>query len=97
MAVHYPADYNIFSLVCINDNKCAPIDKSIVKIINDKFEKYGYLEKYGEFIATAEDDKILKVILNLEQMIGSEIIWVRGESFENNLGSQRRDLFFQTK
>ena len=83
MAVHYPADYNIFSLVCINDNKCAPIDKSIVKIINDKFEKYGYLEKYGEFIATAEDDKILKVILNLEQMIGSEIIWVRGESFEN--------------
>lgn len=82
MAVHYPADYNIFSLVCIEDSDCSPSDKSIVKIVNDKLDKYGYIEKYGEFIATAEDDKIIKVILDLEQMIGSEIIWIRGNSFE---------------
>jgi hypothetical protein len=82
MAVHYPADYNIFSLVCIEDDSCSPKDKNIIKIVNDKLDKYGYIEKYGEFIATAEDDKIIKVILDLEQMIGSEIIWIRGKSFE---------------
>ena len=53
LAVHYPADYNIFSLVCIDDKKCVPLDKKIVQSINDKFEKYGYIKKYGEFIATA--------------------------------------------
>ena len=82
LAVHYPADYNIFSLVCIDDKKCVPLDKKIVQSINDKFEKYGYIKKYGEFIATAEDDKILKVMFDLEQMLGKEIVWVRGDSFE---------------
>jgi len=82
LAVHYPADYNIFSLVCIDDKKCVPLDKKIVQSINDKFEKYGYIKKYGEFIATAEDDKTLKVMFDLEQMLGKEIVWVRGNSFE---------------
>lgn len=82
LAVHYPANYNIFSLVCINDKKCVPLDKKIVQSINDKFEKYGYIKKYGEFIATAEDDKTLKVMFDLEQMLGKEIVWVRGDSFE---------------
>jgi hypothetical protein len=82
LAVHYPADYNIFSLVCIDDKKCVPLDRKIVQSINDKFEKYGYIKKYGEFIATAEDDKILKVMFDLEQMLGKEIVWVRGDSFE---------------
>tara|TARA_B110000037_G_scaffold15025_1_gene15690 strand:- start:1356 stop:2219 length:864 start_codon:yes stop_codon:yes gene_type:complete len=82
LAVHYPADYNIFSLVCIDDKKCVPLDKKIVQSINDKFEKYGYIKKYGEFIATAEDDKTLKVMFDLEQMLGKEIVWVRGDSFE---------------
>lgn len=82
MAVHYPADYNIFSLVCIDDKSCSPADKAIIKIVNNKLNKYGYIEKYGEFIATAEDDKVLKVILDLEQLIGHEIIWVRGDSFD---------------
>ena len=82
LAVHYPADYNIFSLVCIDDKKCVPLDKKIVQSINDKFEKYGYIKKYGEFIATAEDDKTLKVMFDLEQMLGKQIVWVRGDSFE---------------
>lgn len=82
LAMNYPADYNIFSLVCINDNRCKPKDKKLLQMINDKFNKYGYLEKYGEFIATAEDDKVLKVMFDLEQNLGSEVIWVRDKSFE---------------
>lgn len=83
MAMNYPADYNIFSLVTINDEKCKPKDKGIVKTVNDKLSKYGFTEKFGEFIATPEDDKILKVMLDLEQLMGIEIIWIRGDSFEN--------------
>lgn len=82
LAMNYPVDYNIFSLVCIDDKKCTPSDKNMIKAVNDKFEKYGYLEKYGEFIATAEDDKILKIMFDLEQMLGSEIVWVRHNSFD---------------
>lgn len=82
LAMNYPVDHNIFSLVCIDDEKCKPSDKKLIQKVNDKFEKYGFLEKYGEFVATAEDDKILKVIFDLEQMIGSEVIWVRHHSLD---------------
>jgi hypothetical protein len=82
LAMHYPADYNIFSLVCIDDHNCKPSDNKMVQAVNDKFEKYGFLEKYGEFIATAEDDKILKVMFDLEQMLGKEIVWVRHHSLD---------------
>jgi hypothetical protein len=74
MAYHYPADYNIFSLVTIEDERCSPKDKGLIKKISDKIGK--------EFIATAEDDKTLVVILELEQLIGKEIIWVSGNSFD---------------
>lgn len=82
LAVNYPADYNIFSLVCIDEPKCKPTDSKIVQLVNERFEKYGYLQKYGEFIATAEDDKTLKVMFDLEQLIGKEIIWVRHHSLD---------------
>jgi len=74
MAVHYPADYTVFALVCIDDKTCAPKDASLVKQVSDKIGK--------EFIATAEDDMTLKAVLDLEQMIGKEIIWLTGLSFE---------------
>jgi len=82
LAVNYPVDHNVFSLVCIDDEKCKPSDKKMIQAVNNKFEKYGFLEKYGEFIATAEDDKILKVMFDLEQIIGSEIVWVRHHSLD---------------
>jgi hypothetical protein len=82
MAVHYPADYNLFSLVCIDDKKSRPKDKKIIQSVNDKLNKYGFVDKYGEFIATAEDDLILKVMFDLEQQIGKEIIWVRHQSLD---------------
>lgn len=74
MAVHYPADYNIFSLVTIEDINCQPKDKALVQKVSDKLGK--------DFIATAEDDSTLKVIFDLEQVIGKEIIWVSGKTFE---------------
>jgi 3'-phosphoadenosine 5'-phosphosulfate sulfotransferase (PAPS reductase)/FAD synthetase len=35
-----------------------------------------------QFIATAESDKTLKVVLDLEQVIGIEIKWLTGKTFE---------------
>jgi len=75
LAKHYPADYNLFSLVRIEDVRCTPKDKKLVQIVSDKI---GI-----EFIATAESDKTLKVVLDLEQVIGSEIKWLTGETFDS--------------
>jgi hypothetical protein len=74
MAYHYPADYNIFALVKIDDISCTPKDKKLVQYVSDKIGE--------QFIATAESDLTLKAMLDLEQMIGKEIIWVSGLSFE---------------
>jgi hypothetical protein len=74
MAIHYPADYNVFALVTIEDPKCSPSDKGLIQKVSDKLGK--------EFIATAEDDKTLQVIFDIEQMLGREIIWLTGISFD---------------
>lgn len=74
MAVHYPADINIFALVCIEAEYCRPKDAGIVKYVSDKIGR--------DFIATAESDKTLYVMRDLEQIIGREITWVAGETFE---------------
>jgi hypothetical protein len=83
MAYHYPADYNIFALVKIDAAYCKPKDESLVKYVS---------EKIGEdFIATGESDKTLYVMRDLEQLIGREIIWVSGMSFDQ-LCKQRKAL-----
>jgi hypothetical protein len=74
MAVHYPADYNVFSLVHIEAEYCKPKDEGLIKYVSDKV---GF-----DFIATAESDKTLCVVRNLEQLLGAEIKWVTGDSFE---------------
>ena len=74
LAKHYPADYNLFSLVRIEDVRCTPKDKKLVQMVSDKIGM--------EFIATAESDKTLKVVLDLEQVIGSEIKWLTGLTFD---------------
>ena len=75
MALNFPADYEIFSLVTIDDVRCKPKDNALVKFVSNKIDK--------EFIATAEDDLTLKVIIDLEQLLGREIIWVSGKSFDS--------------
>ena len=39
MATHYPADYELFALVLIEDLKCKPKDEALVKIVSDKIVK----------------------------------------------------------
>jgi hypothetical protein len=74
IAKHYPADYNLFSLVTTDDINCKYPDEKLRQIVSDKIGK--------EFIGTLEDDLIVKTILELEQFIGSKIDWVAGESFD---------------
>ena len=74
MAVHYPADYNIFALVTIEDKNCTPKDESIIKYVSNKIGQ--------DFIATAESDTTLCAMRDLEQLVGKEIIWVSGLPFE---------------
>lgn len=77
MAVHFPSKYNVFSLVRIDAEYCKPKDESIVKYVSDKIGM--------DFIATAESDKTLYVIRDLEQLLGKNIIWVSGDTFEQTI------------
>jgi 3'-phosphoadenosine 5'-phosphosulfate sulfotransferase (PAPS reductase)/FAD synthetase len=84
LAKHYPADYNLFSLVRIEDKSCAPKDKGLIKLVEDKIKT--------DFIATAESDYTLKVVFDLEQLIGKEIIWLTGETFEQIIRNKKNYL-----
>lgn len=85
MAVHCPADYDLFSVVCLDDERCKVKDPTVLKYSQEKLSKFN--ERFGEFIATAEDDLTLKAMMDLEQYIGREITWVRGDSFETVLST----------
>lgn len=74
MAVHFPTDVNIFACVCIDFPKAAPKDPAVLKYCHEKLE--------GNFMASAERPKTLRVMMDLEQILGKEIIWVRGKSFD---------------
>lgn len=81
IAVHYPADIDIFALCCIDaHNAGRSIDKAMKQRVNDRLQKY--CSHHPEFVATSEDPKILKVMFDLEQLIGREIIWLRGDGWE---------------
>jgi hypothetical protein len=85
LSVHYPADYDVFALVCIDDHNGNGgfwrKNKTLLQVINDKLQKYCSHQK--EFVATAEDPQTLLSILQLEQKIGREITWVRGIGFDD--------------
>lgn len=77
MAVHFPTDVNIFSLVRIEDTRNLWMkgkDEKTRQIVSDKIG--------CEFIGTAEMDEIIYTILDLEQFIGKKITWVTGKTFE---------------
>jgi hypothetical protein len=74
IAAHYPADYDLFSLVRVEDKNCKFPDEKIRKLVEDKIQ--------APFIGTAEDDTIIYTILDLEQFIGREITWVTGKTFD---------------
>jgi len=74
LAATVPADYNIFSLVRIEDKNCLFPDPHLRKLVEDRLQL--------PFIATVEDDIIVRTIFDLEQFIGKQIIWVSGVTFE---------------
>lgn len=90
LAVHHPADYEVFSVVCINDKEAAPKDPAVIKYTQYKLQRFT--PEFGEFIATLEDDMSLQAMMDLEQFIGREITWVRGMSFDDVIdkGTQTR-------
>lgn len=85
LAAHYPTDYNVFALVCLDDPRCKHPDPVAVRFVNDKLDRYGFIRRFGEFRGTAEDDTILYTIMDLEQYMGREIVWVRGLSYEQTI------------
>lgn len=88
IAVHYPADVEIFALCCIDcHNAGKNIDKAMKQKVNDKLQLY--VPGQPEFVATSEDPKILKVMFDLEQMIGREIVWVRGSGWESMMSIKK--------
>jgi hypothetical protein len=81
IAVNYPADYNIFSLVRTNDRSIMFPDAKVRQIVSDKIGR--------EFIATLEMDEIIYTMLDLEQFIGNEIVWLSGLTFEDTFENCR--------
>jgi len=90
MAVHFPADLQVFACVCLDAPDCAPSDPAIAAYAQQKLAKYA--DRYGEFIATAESDKTLRVMMDLEQLLGQEIVWTRGKSFDQILNGRKTRL-----
>lgn len=81
LAVHYPADYDIFALVRTNDKTCLFPDAKIRQIVSDRIGT--------EFIGTLEMDEIIYTMLDLEQFMGREITWLSPMTFD--------DLVYGTK
>ena len=80
MATLHPADYEVFSLVRIEHEDARLKDKKMVQYIEDKIQM--------PFIATAENDLSLYVMRDLEQLIGREIHWVTGPTFDEVIGDK---------
>lgn len=74
MALHYPADLNLFACVCIDEPKAKPKDLFV--------QNYALSKLNGNFIASAESDQTLRALIDLEQLLGKEIAWTRGKSFD---------------
>ena len=88
IAVHYPADLEVFALVCIDDHNAGRgIDKKLKQMANDKLQKY--CSHWPEFVATSEDPVILRTMFDLEQMLGREIIWLRGMGWEQMIRTKK--------
>jgi hypothetical protein len=84
---HFKADINLFSLVRIDDKDCLFMngkDEKTRQIISDRIGQ--------EFIGTAEMDKIIYTILDLEQFTGQEIKIITGKSFEEIIKDRRNYL-----
>lgn len=74
MAIHYPADVTVFALVRTNHPSHQIVDPGLLRAIRGKCP---------DFVGSLELPDTLRCVLDLEQKIGREIIWVWGENFED--------------
>ena len=81
VAAHYPADYDVFALVRVEDERLRPKDKALVREVEDRLQ--------AEFVGTVEEPIILHTMLDLEQHIGRRIHWVTGQTFESLLAERK--------
>lgn len=84
IAANYKADYNVFALVRTDDVKCIYPDAKIRQIVSDKIGT--------EFIGTLEQDNIITIMLDLEQFIGSEIIWLAPPTFDEVINKRLKTV-----
>jgi hypothetical protein len=84
IAAKYPADIDIFSLVRIEDERCAFTDKKLRQMVEDRIQK--------PFIGTIEQDDIIHTIFDLEQYTGREITWVSGPTFDSLIETKKMYL-----
>jgi len=82
MAVHYPADYNIFCLVCTDQPDIAPKDPGLRREAQ---------QRVPGFIASRELDHTLKLVLDLEQLIQKPIVWLTAKQGQNEPRSMDAD------
>jgi hypothetical protein len=83
MAVHYPADFELFSLVRTSDPACKFKDEKLRQMVSDKIGK--------EFIGTLEEDALVYTMMDLEQFIGREINWISGPVFDDIIKRKNRN------
>ena len=81
LAANYPSDKLVFSLVRSKDKYIKFKDPFLRREVEDRLQK--------PFVATLEDDIIIKTILDLELYLGRKIDWVSGPTYE--------DLIFKIK
>lgn len=74
LAANYPSDHLLFALVRIEDKACLFPDAKLRQEVEDRI--------HAPFIATAEDDKIIYTMLDLEQFLGQKINWVTGDTYD---------------
>jgi len=70
MAINYPTDYYVFALVRTSDPGHVPQDKGLVNAVR---------QKCPDFVGSLELPDTLRCVLELEQKIGREIVWVWGD------------------
>lgn len=80
LSANFPTEYNVFALVRIEDMEARYPDETLRKRVEDRIQM--------PFIATAEDDAIIKTIFDLEQHLGREITWVSGITYDEVIRSK---------
>lgn len=95
MEVFYPSTIPIFSVVCIDKGCSHKTDTFLKKYAQEKFSRY--CPNYSYFEVTAEQDSTLLAMIDLEQYIGREIVWVRGEGFDSILNHRHMSVLAGNK